>query len=135
MQDPFREKILLVGATADKAIEISTFMLRLVRDVDILQSLQPLPDGRGSVNAWDVGPSVVDQSPSVRAVGILSAVPDWETIDVHRMETICESLSNSITVLKQERLAAAITEIRGHQKADCERGVTTKDNLSWHASP
>ena len=71
-RDPFREKVLLVGATADKAIEISTFMLRLVRDIDVLQCLQPLPDGRGSVNAWDVGPSIVDQSPSVRAVGCLS---------------------------------------------------------------
>tara|TARA_B110000003_G_scaffold169082_1_gene168958 strand:- start:109 stop:1887 length:1779 start_codon:yes stop_codon:yes gene_type:complete len=115
MQDPFREKILLVGATADKAIEISTFMLRLVRDVDILESLQPLPDGRGSVNAWDVGPSVVDQSPSVRAVGLLSPSLTGKRCTAAVIDD-CETLSNSITVLKQERLAAAITEIEAIRK-------------------
>ena len=115
MQDPFREKILLVGATADKAIEISTFMLRLVRDVDILESLQPLPDGRGSVNAWDVGPSVVDQSPSVRAVGLLSPSLTGKRCTAAVIDD-CETLSNSITVLKQERLAAAVTEIEAIRK-------------------
>lgn len=114
-RDPFREKVLLVGATADKAIEISTFMLRLVRDVDILQCLQPLPDGRGSVNAWDVGPSVVDQSPSVRAVGILSPSLTGKRCTVAIGDDI-ETLSNSITVLKQERLAAAITELEAIRK-------------------
>ena len=118
-RDPFREKVLLVGATADKAIEISTFMLRLVRDVDILQCLQPLPDGRGSVNAWDVGPSVVDQSPSVRAVGILSPSLTGKRCTVAIGDDI-ETLSNSITVLKQERLAAAITELEAIRKPTVE---------------
>lgn len=114
-RDPFREKILLVGATADKAIEISTFMLRLVRDVDILQCLQPLTDGRGSVNAWDVGPAVVDQSPSVRACGILSPSLTGKRCTVAIGDDL-ESLSNSITPLKQERLAAAITELESIRK-------------------
>jgi hypothetical protein len=114
-KDPFREKVLLVGATADKAIEISTWMLRLVRDVDILQSLQPLTDGRSSVNAWDVGPSVVDQSPSVRAVGILSPSLTGKRCTVAVIDD-CETLSNSITPLKQERLAAAVTEIEAIRK-------------------
>ena len=114
-RDPFREKVLLVGATADKSIEISTFMLRLVRDIDILQCLQPLPDGRGSVNAWDVGPSIVDQSPSVRAVGILSPSLTGKRCTVCVGDDI-ETLSNSITVLKQERLAAAVTELEAIRK-------------------
>jgi len=118
-RDPFREKVLLVGATADKAIEISTFMLRLVRDIDILQPLQPLPDGRGSVNAWDVGPSIVDQSPSVRAVGILSPSLTGKRCTVAIGDDI-ETLSNSITVLKQERLAAAITELEAIRKPSVE---------------
>ena len=114
-RDPFREKILLVGATADKAIEISTFMLRLVRDVDVLQCLQPLPDGRGSVNAWDVGPAVVDQSPSCRAVGILSPSLTGKRSTCVIGDDI-ETMSNSITVLKQERLAAAVTELEAIRK-------------------
>lgn len=118
-RDPFREKVLLVGATADKAIEISTFMLRLVRDIDVLQCLQPLPDGRGSVNAWDVGPSIVDQSPSVRAVGILSPSLTGKRCTVAVGDDI-ETLSNSITTLKQERLAAAVTELEAIRKPSVE---------------
>lgn len=114
-RDPFREKILIVGATADKAIEISTYLLRCIRDIDILQCLQPLPDGRGSVNAFDVGPSVVDQSPSTRAVGILSPSLTGKRCTCCILDDI-EVLSNSITILKQERLAAAVTEIEAIRK-------------------
>jgi hypothetical protein len=114
-RDPFREKVLLIGATADKAIELSTWMLRLVRDVDILQSLQPLTDGRSSVNAWDVGPSIVDQSPSVRAVGILSPSLTGKRCTVAIADDI-ETMANSITSLKQERLAQAVTEIEAIRK-------------------
>lgn len=116
-QDPFREKILLVGATADKAIEISNWMLRLVRDVDVLNCLAPETDGRGSVQAWDVGPAVVDQSPSVRAVGILSPSLTGKRCTCAIADDI-ETLSNSITFLKQERLAAAITELEAIRKPE-----------------
>jgi len=117
--DPFREKILLVGATADKAVEISTWMLRLVRDIDILQCLQPLTDGRSSVNGWDVGPAIVDQSPSVRAVGILSPSLTGKRCTCAIADDI-ETLSNSITPLKQERLAAAITELEAIRKPEAD---------------
>jgi hypothetical protein len=117
--DPFREKILLVGATADKAVEISTWMLRLVRDIDILQCLQPLTDGRSSVNGWDVGPAIVDQSPSVRAVGILSPSLTGKRCTCAIADDI-ETLSNSITPLKQERLASAITELEAIRKPEVD---------------
>jgi hypothetical protein len=118
-RDPFREKILLVGATADKAVEISTWMLRLARDIDILQCLEPLSDGRSSVNAWDVGPSIVDQSPSVRAVGILSPSLTGKRCTCAIADDV-ETLSNSITPLKQERLAAAITELEAIRKPEVD---------------
>ncbi len=108
--DPFNEKILVVGATADKSAEVATYLLRCIRDIDILQCLQPLPDGRSSVTAFDVGPSIVDQSPSVRSVGILSPSLTGKRCTCSIIDD-CEVLSNSITVLKQERLAAAVTEI------------------------
>ena len=117
--DPFREKVLLVGATADKAIEISTWMLRLVRDIDILRCLEPANDGRGSVNGWDVGPAIVDQSPSVRAVGILSPSLTGKRCSCAIADDI-ETLSNSITPLKSERLAAAVTELEAIRKPEVE---------------
>jgi len=108
--DPFNEKILIPGATADKATEVTTFMLRCIRDVDVLQCLQPRQDGRSSAQAFDVGPSVVDQSPSVRAVGILSPSLTGKRCTCAIADDI-ETQSNSITPLKQERLANAITEL------------------------
>ena len=35
--DPFNEKILIPGSTAEKAMEITTFMARCIRDIDILR--------------------------------------------------------------------------------------------------
>lgn len=126
-RDPFREKILLVGATADKAEEISTWMLRMVRDVDVLQCLIPMPDGRSSVNAWDVGPAVVDQSPSVRAVGILSPSLTGKRCTCAVADDI-ENLANSISALKQERLAQAVTELESIRKPEVE-GELPKQTL------
>jgi hypothetical protein len=126
-KDPFREKVLLVGATADKAEEISTWMLRLVRDVDILQCLIPLSDGRSSVNAWDVGPAVVDQSPSVRAVGILSPSLTGKRCTCAIADDV-ETMANSISALKQERLAQAVTELESIRKPEVE-GELPKQTL------
>ena len=98
--DPFREKILIPGATADKAVEVTTFMLRCIRDIDILRCLAPLKDGRSSARGFDVGPSMVDQSPSVRAVGILSPSLTGKRCTFAMPDDI-ETLSNSITPLKQ----------------------------------
>ena len=123
--DPFNEKILIVGATADKAIEVSTYLLRCIRDIDILQPLQPLMDGRSSVNAFDVGPSIVDQSPSVRSVGILSPSLTGKRCTCAIVDD-CEVLSNSITVLKQERLAAAVTELEAIIKPKVEKELPRK---------
>lgn len=115
--DPFREKILIPGATADKAVEVTTFMLRCIRDIDILRCLAPLKDGRSSARGFDVGPALVDQSPSVRAVGILSPSLTGKRCTFAMPDDI-ETLSNSITPLKQERLSMAITELEAVLKPD-----------------
>lgn len=109
--DPFNEKVLIPASTAEKAVEITTFMQRCMRDVDILQCLMPKSRGmRKSVRAFDVGPSIVDQSPSVRAVGILSPALTGKRC-TFALPDDTETLSNSITPLKQARLADALTEL------------------------
>lgn len=115
--DPFHEKLLIPGATAEKAEEVATFMLRCIREVDILQGLQPLPEGRSSVKAFDVGPAVVDQSPSVRACGILSPSLTGKRCTCATPDDI-ETLNNSITPLKRERLAKAIEEFESILKPE-----------------
>ena len=123
--DPFNEKILIVGATADKSTEVANYLLRCIRDIDILQPLQPLMDGRSAVNAFDIGPAIVDQSPSVRAVGILSPSLTGKRCTCAIVDD-CEVLSNSITVLKQERLAAAVTELEAIIKPKVEGELPRK---------
>ena len=115
--DPFNEKILIPGSTLEKAGEITTFMQRCIRDVDILRCLEPRSDGRSSTKAFDVGPSIVDQSPSVRAVGILSPALTGKRCTCAIPDDI-ETLNNSITPLKQERLAQAVTELEAILKPD-----------------
>ncbi len=116
--DPFNEKVLIPSSTVEKAMEITTFMQRCMRDVDILQCLMPKSRGmRKSVRAFDVGPSVVDQSPSVRAVGILSPALTGKRCTFALPDDI-ETLSNSITPLKQARLAEALTELEAIIKPD-----------------
>lgn len=115
--DPFSEKVLIPGSTMEKAVEITTFMQRCIRDIDILRCLEPRDDGRSSAKAFDVGPSIVDQSPSVRAVGILSPALTGKRCTCAIPDDI-ETLNNSITPLKQERLAQAVTELEAILKPD-----------------
>lgn len=115
--DPFTEKVLIPAATAEKAEEVATFMARCIRDVDILRCLEPRPDGRSSVKAFDVGPAVIDQSPSCRTVGILSPSLTGKRCTLALPDDI-ETLNNSITPLKQERLAQAVTELEAIIKPD-----------------
>jgi hypothetical protein len=115
--DPFEEKVLIPGSTMEKAVEITTFMQRCIKEIDLLRCLEPRADGRSSTKAFDVGPSVVDQSPSVRAVGILSASLTGKRCTIAIPDDI-ETLNNSITPLKQERLAQAVTELEAILKPD-----------------
>lgn len=115
--DPFNEKILIPGSTLEKAVEITTFMQRCIRDIDVLRCLEPKADGRSSTKAFDVGPAIVDQSPSVRAVGILSPALTGKRCTCAIPDDI-ETLNNSITPLKQERLAQAVTELEAILKPD-----------------
>ena len=108
--DPVNEKVLLIGATAKKPTEISDRMQKTVAAVDLFEPLRPRRDQRQSVIAWDVGPSSIDDAPSVRVSGILSPGLTGSRATFIIPDDI-ETLSNSITPLKQARLAAAYNEV------------------------
>jgi hypothetical protein len=112
MQDPIEEKILIPSNTELKAVEITTQMLNWFKTIELLQCLAPLPDGRSSAKAFDVGPVIPgrDQAPSVRACGILSSGLTGKRCTCAIPDDI-ETLNNSITPLKQERLSHAVTEL------------------------
>lgn len=131
--DPFNEKVLIPGSTAEKAMEITTFMARCIRDIDILRCLEPRADGRSSTKAFDVGPAIVDQSPSCRAVGILSPALTGKRATAIYPDDI-ETLNNSITPLKAERLWTATTELEAILKPD-EEGQTLPRVINYLGTP
>ena len=112
----FNEKIMVVSATAVKAADFTSFMLRTMAEVDILQCLLPGPSNRFSNVAFDVGPCSVEQSPSVRGLGV-SAQTTGQRCTCAILDDI-EVLSNVITQLKQERVAHAVTEMESILKPD-----------------
>jgi hypothetical protein len=113
--DP-NEKVLVVSATAVKAADFTQFMLKTMADVDVLQCLIPGPNNRFSGVAFDVAPAMVEQSPSVRALGV-QAQTTGQRCTCAILDDV-EVLSNVITQLKQERVAHAVEEIESIIKPD-----------------
>jgi len=110
------EKILVVSATSIKATDFTSYMLRCMSEIDILNCLIPGPNNRFSSVAFDVAPCNVEQSPSVRALGVTAQVTG-QRCTCAILDDI-ETLSNVITQLKQERVAHAVTEMESIIKPD-----------------
>jgi hypothetical protein len=108
--DPFWEKVLICSNTDEKAVEITGFMLHCIETVDVLRCLSPHDTNRSADGAFDVGPAMRDQAPSVRASGILSSALTGKRATLIVPDDI-ETLNNSITPLKQERLFHAVSEL------------------------
>ena len=113
--DP-EEKIMVCSATAIKATDFTNFMLRTMAEVDVLQCLLPGLENRSSNVAFDVAPCTVEQSPSVRALGI-GAQTTGQRCTCAILDDI-ETAANTLTILKQERVAHAVTEIESIIKPD-----------------
>jgi hypothetical protein len=106
-KDP-QHKILVVSASKDRADAFSIFVKRLIETVPELAHLKPRGDQRNSNLAFDVGPALPDQSPSVKSVGITGQLTG------SRADTIIaddvEVVKNSAAVAQREKLAELIKE-------------------------
>ena len=71
LRDP-NEKILIVSQSGAHSDNISIFIRKLIDTMPILEHLQPRPDQRSSVVAFDVNGAEVSVQPSVKALGITS---------------------------------------------------------------
>jgi hypothetical protein len=68
--DP-QKKIMVVSASKTRADDFAQFCLRLIREMPLLQCLEPDRDEqRSAANRFDVRPAIPDQSPSVKSVGV-----------------------------------------------------------------
>lgn len=102
-----QERILVVSANENKAIEFATFVRRLIDEVEQLQFLRP-KGGRDSVLSFDVGPAEASQSPSIRATGIFGQITGGRASLI--VADDIEVPKNSLTEVMREKLGEAVKE-------------------------
>ena len=107
LRDP-QTKIMVVSASKERADQFSTFTLRLIQEMPILQHLAPKNNQRSSKLAFDVGPAKPDHSPSVKSVGIFGQLTGSRA-DVIIADDV-EVPNNSETAGMRDKLSERIKE-------------------------
>ena len=106
--DP-QKKIMVVSASKTRADDFTMFCIRLIREMPMLQCLEPDRDEqRSAVNRFDVRPSIPDQSPSVKAVGIFGQLTGSRA-DLILADDV-ETPTTSWSVGMREKLLSAVGE-------------------------
>lgn len=101
-------KIMVVSASKERADQFSTFTLRLICEMPILQHLTPRADQRQSKIAFDVGPAMADHSPSVKSVGIFGQLTGSRADEIIGDDV--EVPNNSETQSMRDKLAERVKE-------------------------
>lgn len=101
------ERVKIVSANEDKAIENATFMRRLIEEVDQLKFLRP-KSGRDSVLAFDVGPADPHPTASVSCVGITGQLTGGRASIL--ISDDVEVPKNSYTETMREKLSELVKE-------------------------
>jgi hypothetical protein len=105
--DPTKN-ILVVSASKQRSDDFSTFTLRLIEEMPLLQHLRPKENQRNSKIAFDVGPAPASHAPSVVSKGITSQITGSRA-DLIIADDV-ESLNNSATVNLRDKLSETIKE-------------------------
>lgn len=108
--DP-QKKIMVVSASKTRADDFSQFCIRLIREMPLLQCLEPDRDEqRAASNRFDVRPAIPDQSPSVKAVGVFGQLTGSRA-DLILPDDV-ETPNTSWTVSMREKLLASVGEFQ-----------------------
>jgi len=113
LNDP-QINIMVVSASKTRADDFSTFVLRLIHEVPILQHLIPRDNQRSSKISFDVAPARANQSPSVKSVGITGQLTGSRA-DVIIADDI-EVTGNSATQGMRDKLKELIKEFAAISK-------------------
>ncbi len=105
--DPTKN-ILVVSASKTRSDDFSTFTLRMINDMSILEHLRPKDDQRNSKIAFDVGPAPASHAPSVVSKGIFSQITGSRA-DLIIADDV-ESLNNSATQTTRDKLLETVKE-------------------------
>ena len=113
--DPSKN-ILVVSASKQRSDDFSTFTLRLISEMPMLNHLIPNENQRNSKIAFDVGPAPASHAPSVVSKGITSQITGSRA-DLIVADDI-ESLNNSATQTMRDKLSESIKEFDAVLKPD-----------------
>lgn len=102
------KNILVVSASKTRADDFSTFTLRLLHEIPILQHLKPKADQRFSKVSFDVGPAPASHAPSVKSLGVTSQLTGSRA-DIIIADDI-EVPTNSATQQMRDKLGEQIKE-------------------------
>lgn len=105
--DPTKN-ILVVSASKGRSSDFTTFTLRLINEIPILQHLKPKEEQRNSKESFDVGPAPASHAPSVKSVGITGQITGSRA-DLIVADDV-ETSGNSQTELMRIKLAEAVKE-------------------------
>ena len=100
--------ILVVSASKNRADDFSTFCLRLLEELPLLQHLKPRESQRQSKISFDVAPALASHQPSVKSLGITSQITGSRA-DLVVADDI-ETSGNTQTGLMRDKLSEAIKE-------------------------
>lgn len=99
---------LVVSASKSRADDFSTFTLRLINEMPVLQCLYPREDQRQSKVAFDVRFAEPDHAPSVKSVGIFGQLTGGRA-DIIIADDI-EVPNNALTQAMRDKLSEAVKE-------------------------
>ena len=109
-------KILVVSASKIRADDFSTFTMRLIQDMPLLQHLIPKEGQRQSKISFDVGPASASHSPSVKSAGITGQLAGSRA-DIIIADDI-EIPNNSLTQTMRDKISEAVKEFDAVLKPD-----------------
>ena len=109
-------KILVVSASKIRADDFSTFTMRLIQEMPLLQHLIPREGQRQSKISFDVGPAKASHSPSVKSAGITGQLAGSRA-DIIIADDI-EIPNNSMTQTMRDKISEAVKEFDAVLKPD-----------------
>jgi hypothetical protein len=102
------EKFLIVSASKQRSDDFSTFTMRLLTEVPLLQHLAPTDEMRSSKIAFDVAGTRAAHAPSVKSVGVFGQMTGSRA--THIIADDIEVLNNSDTEDKRDKLLQTVME-------------------------
>ena len=109
-------KILVVSASKIRADDFSTFTMRLISEMMLLQHLIPKGSQRQSKISFDVGPAKASHSPSVKSAGITGQLAGSRA-DIIIADDV-EIPNNSMTQTMRDKISEAVKEFDAILKPD-----------------